>query len=122
VLLTLSKSDAHKGGAVVEVTRDGREVFHWGGTQSEVNTAQRLKNGNTMVTEAGAKPRILELDKSGPGEGGGGAAMPDHQSPHGEPHERKLANGNYLVPQLLDKVVREVQSRRQDRVGIPHAR
>jgi hypothetical protein len=107
VLLTLSKSDAHKGGAVVEVTRDGREVFHWEGTQSEVNTAQRLKNGNTMVTEAGAKPRILELDKSGLVKVE--VALQCQTTNHHMESRmtRKLANGNYLVPQLLDKVVRE---------------
>ncbi len=107
ILLTLSKSDTHKGGAVVELTRDGREVFHWEGTQSEVNTAERLSNGNTLVTEAGAHPRILELDKAGLVKIEV-AIQCQSTNHHMETRmTRKLSNGNYLVPQLLDRVVRE---------------
>ena len=60
-----------------------------------------------MLTEAGNKPRILEVDREGkivvevPIQ----AQTKDH---HLQTRmTRKLANGNYLVPQLLDKVVRE---------------
>src|SRR5258708_5635720 len=38
VLLALSKGKDHPGGAAVEVTRDGKVVFTFEGTQSEVNT------------------------------------------------------------------------------------
>ncbi len=107
VLLTLSKSKDVPGGAVIEVTKDGKTVFELKGTQSEVNTAQRLEGGNTLLTEAGDKPRILEVDPKGkivvevPLQ----AQTKDH---HMQTRmTRKLPNGNYLVPQLLDKVVRE---------------
>ncbi|MEQ1853836.1 MAG: hypothetical protein ABMA01_19850, partial [Chthoniobacteraceae bacterium] len=57
LLLALSKNKDYPGGAVVEVTRENTVVFEFKGTQSEVNTAQLLPNGNIMLTEAGAKPR-----------------------------------------------------------------
>jgi hypothetical protein len=60
-----------------------------------------------MMTEAGPKPRIIEVDRDGkitlevPIQ----AQTKDH---HLQTRmTRKLPNGNYLVPQLLDKVVRE---------------
>jgi len=107
VLLALSGDKKHPGGAVVEVTRDGKVVFEFAGSQSEVNTVQPLDKGRILLTEAGAKPRLLEIDRKGmilvevPLQ----AQTRDH---HLQTRmARKLANGNYLVPQLLDKVVRE---------------
>ena len=107
LLLALSKNAEYPGGAVVEVTRDHKVVFEFKGTQSEVNTAQRLANGNTVLTEAGATPRVIEVDRDGKIV----AAFPiqcQTANAHMESRmTRKLANDNYLVPQLLDKVVRE---------------
>lgn len=108
LLLTLSKDDRdYPGGGVVEITREGKVTFAYKGTQSEVNTAQRLPDGNIMLTEAGSAPRLLELDRQGkvlvqfP-------ILCQTTNVHMESRmARKLANGNYLVPQLLDKVVRE---------------
>ena len=107
VLLALNRSKALPGGGAVEVTRDGQKVFEFKGTQSEVNTVQPLANGNILLTEAGTKPRLLELDRSG-------KIVVDVplQAQTKDLHlqtrmARKLANGNYLVPQLLDRVVRE---------------
>jgi hypothetical protein len=72
-----------------------------------VNTAQLLANGNIMLTEAGAKPRLLEVTRDGKI----AVEVPlqcQNTNHHMESRmARKLANGNYLVPQLLDKVVRE---------------
>jgi len=107
LLLALSKNAEYPGGAVVEVTRDMKKVFEFKGTQSEVNTAQALPNGNILLTEAGEKPRILEVNREGkvvvevPIQG-------QNTNHHMESRmTRKLPNGNYLVPQLHDKVVRE---------------
>lgn len=107
VLLAMSKSKAYPGGAVVEVDRDGKTLFEFKGTQAEVNTVQSLGDGKVLLTEAEDKPRILEVDRDGkivvelPIQ----AQTKDH---HLQTRmTRKLANGNYLVPQLLDKVVRE---------------
>ena len=111
ILLVLSKSEKRPHGAVVEVQRSGSDagkiVFEHVGTQSEVNTAQRLENGNTMLVEAGEHPRILEVDPKGAivSETAIRCQSDNH---HMESRmTRKLANGNYLVPQLLDRVVRE---------------
>ena len=107
VLLALAKSKTYPGGAVAEVDKDGKVVFEFKGTQSEVNTVQRLEGGSTLLTEAGDKPRILEVDRDGKvvAEVPLQAQTKDH---HLQTRmTRKLANGNYLVPQLLDRVVRE---------------
>jgi hypothetical protein len=107
ILLALSPGKKYPGGAVVEVTREGKMVFEFKGTQSEVNTAQAVGENRIMLTEAGSKPRLLEVDRQGrivveiPLQ----AQTKDH---HLQTRmSRKLANGNYLVPQLLDRVVRE---------------
>ena len=106
VLLALAKGK-DDGGSVAEVTREGKVVFEWKGTQAEVNTVQPLDEGRILLTEAGARPRLLEIDRDGkilvevPLQ----AQTKDHHLQ--SRMARKLANGNYLVPQLLDKVVRE---------------
>lgn len=91
----------------MEVTRDNQILFEFKGTQAEVNTAQLLDNGNIMLTEAGSNPRLLEVNRSGsivlefP-------LQCQNTNAHMESRmARKLPNGNYLVPQLLDRVVRE---------------
>lgn len=111
VLLALSKSKEHPHGAVVEVTREGKVVFAFEGTQAEVNTVQPLGKGRYLLTEAGDRPRLLEVTKDGKVE----VEVPlDAQT---KDHHlqtrmtRKLANGNYLVPQLLDRVVREYDTK-----------
>jgi outer membrane protein assembly factor BamB len=108
ILLTLHKSDAYPGGAVVEVTRDLKVVFEYKGTQSEVNTAQRLPDGRTLLTEAGDKPRLLEVDAAGQIK----VEIPLQcaaKNPHLQSRmARKLPDGHYLVPQ--DRVVRELDA------------
>jgi len=107
LFLTVSKGEKYPGGAVVEITRAGQVLFEYQGTQSEVNTAQKLANGHVLLTEAGANPRLLELDSKG----GILTNVPltcQTTNHHMESRmARKLPNGNYLVPQLLDQVVRE---------------
>ncbi|MDB6139481.1 MAG: hypothetical protein JWO94_2553 [Verrucomicrobiaceae bacterium] len=108
VLLAVSKNKTdYPGGAVVEITRDMKKVFEYKGTQSEVNTAQLLPNGNFMLTEAGEKPRILEVNR----EGRIMVEVPlqaQITNTHMQSRmSRKLDNGHYLVPQLNDRVVRE---------------
>ncbi len=111
VLLALSKGRDYPGGGVVEVEKTGRVVFEYKGTQSEVNTAQRLDGGLTLISEAGDRPRLLEVDRQGRVvvEVPIRAQTKDH---HLQTRmARKLANGHYLVPQLLDRVVREYTAR-----------
>ena len=107
ILLALTKGDGYPGGGVVEVDREGKVAFEYRGTQSEVNTAQMLEGGNVLVSEAGDRPRLLEVDRGGRivKEVPLKAQVKDHHLQIRM--ARKLAGGNYLVPQLLDKVVRE---------------
>jgi hypothetical protein len=74
---------------------------------AEMSTAIRLDNGNTMLTELGAKPRILEVSKKGkikvevP-------LQPETDNFHMQTRmARKLENGNYLVPHLFAFQVKE---------------
>jgi hypothetical protein len=105
LLLTLSKNKAYPGGAVVEVTRDLKIVWDYKGTQTEVNTAVLLPNGNVMLTEAGDKPRLLEVARDGSikVEIPLGCQITNHHMQ--SRMSRKLPNGHYLVPQ--EKTVRE---------------
>ncbi len=106
-LLALSKSKDFPGGGFVELNPKGDVLAKWSGTQDEVNTVQKLPGGGYMVTEAGRNPRILELDRTLKIV----AEIPmlcQVTNFHMQSRmARKLDNGNYLVPQLLDKVVRE---------------
>src|SRR4051812_10479159 len=45
LLLAVSKGKTFPGGGAVEVTRDGKVVFQFAGTQSEVNTVQSVGDG-----------------------------------------------------------------------------
>ena len=107
ILLTLSKSTTYPGGGVLELDRDGKVLFKYQGTQSEVNTAQAVDNGKILISEAGDNPRLLEVDRNMNVIGviPLRAQIKDH---HLQTRmARKLGNGNFLVPQLLDQVVRE---------------
>ena len=107
LLLVITKSDERPNGAVVQVDRTGKIVFEVKGTQSEINSAQPLPDSHIVFTEAGPKPRLMELDKFGkvvvefP-------LLCQTQDFHMQTRmARKLSNGNYLVPHLLDLAVRE---------------
>jgi hypothetical protein len=75
--------------------------------ENELGTAVRLKNGNTLITESGKSPRLLEVDQLGkitktiP-------LLPETDNVHMQTRmARKLENGNYLVPHLLAFAVKE---------------
>ena len=102
LILTLNNSDQHPGGAVIKITTEGKEALIWKGTQSEVNSAQPTDSGAYVITEAGPKPRLLEVDSLG---------AITNEFPlfcqQGNHHmqtrmARKLSNGTYIVPHLLD--------------------
>ena len=94
---------------VQEVTRDKQVVFEWklSPENREIGTAQRLYNGNTLITELGPQPRLLEIAPQGtlvltvP-------LQPETDNAHMQTRmARKLSNGNYLVPHLLAFAVKE---------------
>lgn len=91
------------GDEVKELTRDHQVVFHYrkSPVNEEIGTAQRLDNGNTLLTELGREPRLLEVSTEGkivasvP-------LQPETDNAHMQTRmARKLPNGNYLVPHLL---------------------
>ena len=104
-ILTLSKGKRYRGGAVVSIDSDGKETLIWKGTQSEVNAAHPTDSGTFVITEAGKSPRLLEVDRSG-------KVLVEFplQCQKANHHlqtrmARKLADGTYLVPHLLDFAV-----------------
>lgn len=110
VLLAESPGEG-RGGAVIEVDRSGNTVFEFPGTQSEVNTVQPLAGGRILLTEAGDNPRILEIDRSGRilREVAIDCQTENH---HLQTRmTRKLPNGNYLVPVMGEKQLREYTPR-----------
>jgi len=107
LLLAVNKSKEFPGGGIVELTPDGKVAFSWKGTQSEVNSVQEVAGGHLVTTEAGPKPRLLEIDRTGKTI----VEFPltcQNKDTHMETRmTRKLPSGNYLAPHLLDKAVRE---------------
>ncbi|MBL9175901.1 MAG: hypothetical protein JNL10_20325 [Verrucomicrobiales bacterium] len=94
---------------VEEVTPGKQVVFAYDRSpeNKEIGTTQRLYNGNTLVTELGPKPRLLEVDSKGtvvhefP-------LQPETDNAHMQTRmARQLKNGNYLVPHLLAFAVKE---------------
>jgi hypothetical protein len=107
VLLAANKSKDYPSGAIVEIDKDGKTIFEFKGTQSEVDTVQPLEEGHILLTESGPKPRLMEIDRQG-------KVLVEFplrcqtENFHMQTRmARKLPSGNYLVPHLIDKVVRE---------------
>lgn len=91
--------------------KQGTQEVVWSYTLDSVNvelgTVVRLENGNTMLVERGARPRILEVTSEGriavevP-------LQPETEDNHMQTRmARKLPNGNYLAPHLLAFRVKE---------------
>jgi hypothetical protein len=82
-------------------------TFKKSAPEHELGTAVRLENGNTLITESGKEPRLVEVDKTGqikisvP-------LLPETDNIHMQTRmARKLTGGNYLVPHLLAFSVKE---------------
>lgn len=97
------------GDEIKEFTPEKKVVFHYrkSADNREIGTVQRLADGRTLVTELGAKPRLMELsDKAEivaefP-------LLPETDNAHMQTRmARKLPSGNYLVPHLLAFKVKE---------------
>src|SRR5882672_512901 len=65
ILLAASKSKDYPGGAIIVLDKANKVLFEFKGTQSEVNSVQPLADGHILLTEAGPKPRLLEIDHDG---------------------------------------------------------
>lgn len=114
---------------VLEMSRDQKTSFRYikSPDAKELGTAQRLENGNTLITELGRRPRLLEVTPNGT-IAVEVALQPETDNAHMQTRmARKLANGNYLVPHLLafkvkeyspaGKVVQEFPTDKQDLGG-----
>lgn len=107
VLLVVSKGGAYPGGAAIEVTRDNKIVWEYKGTQEELNSVQKTADDTYVVTEAGKSPRLLEIDSAGKVVVSF-ALQCQNSNAHMETRmARKLADGTYLVPHLLDFAVKQ---------------
>ena len=94
---------------VEEVTREKQIVFAYKRSDEnrEIGTTQRLYNGNTLITELGSRPRLLEVNSKGeividvP-------LQPETDNAHMQTRmARQLRSGNYLVPHLLAFAIKE---------------
>jgi hypothetical protein len=94
---------------VLELSRAKDVVFQYmkSADNQELGTVARLENGNTLITELGKKPRLLEVAADGkivvetP-------LLPETDNAHMQTRmARKLPSGNYLVPHLLAFKVKE---------------
>ncbi len=94
---------------VEEVTRDKQIVlaYQLSSENREIGTTQRLYNGNTLVTELGKRPRLLEVNAKAeivldvP-------LQPETDNAHMQTRmARQLRNGNFLVPHLLAFAIKE---------------
>ncbi|MFG0265678.1 MAG: hypothetical protein ACF8AM_11100 [Rhodopirellula sp. JB055] len=105
MILTLNKSKRYRGGAVVQIAPDGKETLIWKGTQSEVNSTHPTAEGTFVITEAGKQPRLLELSSTGEVILEFPLACQKKNHHMQSRMARKLADGTYLVPHLLDFAV-----------------
>jgi len=94
---------------VEEVTPTKQIVFSYkiDPANKEIGTAQRLYNGNTLVTELGPKPRLMEIGPEGTIQSQI-ALEPETDNAHMQTRmARQLRSGNYLVPHLLAFAIKE---------------
>ncbi len=94
---------------VEEVTREKQIVFSYKKSKEngEISTAQRLYNGNTLITELGSRPRLLEVTPQG-SIAVDVSLQPETDNVHMQTRmARQLRNGNYLVPHLLAFAIKE---------------
>jgi len=82
-------------------------TFKKSAPKNELGTAVRLDNGNTLITESGKEPRLMEVDNQGKIQVSV-PLLPETDNIHMQTRmARKLSNGNYLVPHLLAFSVKE---------------
>jgi hypothetical protein len=94
---------------VVEYQSEKRAVFRYkkSAENKEIGSVERLADGKTLITELGAKPRLLEVDMAGT-ISKEIVLQPETDNAHMQTRmARKLASGNYLVPHLLAFKVKE---------------
>jgi len=106
VLLVLERT-RNLSGSVVEMNRNKQIIFQFRGTQHSIGSACNLDNGNYLVAECGKQPRLMEVSPNG--RVARTVPVRSQSKQYGDQIRmvRQLKNGNYLVTQLADQVVRE---------------
>lgn len=108
VLLALYGTKEFPNGGAVEIDRKTKEiVFAYKGQQKETSTVQPLADGTFLLAELGPEPRALVINRDGkvlkttP-------LQCQKQNAHMQTRMlRRLPNGNYIAPHLLDFAVKE---------------
>ncbi|NIP97320.1 MAG: hypothetical protein GWO24_29350 [Akkermansiaceae bacterium] len=108
VLLAVYPCQQYPNGGVAEVERaTGKTVFSYQGQQKEISTVQLLPDGNYLLAELGPEPRARTISR----EGEVIHDMPlqcQKRNTHMQTRMlRRLPNGNYIAPHLLDFAVKE---------------
>ena len=111
ILLTVSRQAGFPGGGVIEMTRDGKTVWEYKGTQEEVCSTQKTPEGNYVLTESGPNPRLLELDASGKVLVEFPLACQKGNGHMQTRMARKAADGTYWAPHLLDFAVKHYNAK-----------
>jgi hypothetical protein len=105
LVLAVSRCASFPKGGAVEVARDQTVVWSYQGTQDEVNSIQKTAAGTYVLTEAGPNPRLLEIDAAGKPVVEFALACQKGNAHMQTRMARKLEDGTYLCPHLLDFAV-----------------
>ena len=108
VLLALYGTKDFPNGGVVEVDRKTNKiVWAYKGQQKEISTAQPLGDGKFLVAELGPKPRAIIINRKGEILKSTALACQKKNFHMQTRMLRRLPNGNYIAPHLLDFAVKE---------------
>ena len=108
VLLAVYPTKEFPNGGIVEIDRDTKKtLFAYQGQQKEISTVQTLGDGTYLVAELGPEPRAIVINRNGEI-----LSKMRFDCQTGNAHMqtrmlRRLANGNYIAPHLLDFAVKE---------------
>ena len=110
VLLAVYPCKEFPKGGVAEIERTSRKtVFAYRGQQREISTVQVLPDGNFLIAELGPQPRARVVNRKGEVV----HDMPlqcQKKNAHMQTRMlRRLPNGNYIAPHLLDFAVKEYE-------------
>ncbi|MBI24046.1 MAG: hypothetical protein CMN05_10710 [Roseibacillus sp.] len=108
VLLAVYPCREYPKGGVAEIERaSNKTVFSYQGQQNEISTVQLLPDGSFLIAELGPKPRARTINRKG-------EVLHDmllscqKKNSHMQTRMlRRLPNGNYIAPHLLDFAVKE---------------
>ena len=108
ILVALYPSKLFTHGGVAEIDRNTKQlVWQYQGQQKEISTVQQIDDNEFLVAELGETPRAIVINR----EGEILREMPfacQKKNAHMQTRMlRKLPNGNYIAPHLLDFAVKE---------------